>query len=69
MNRVIDWNLDGLTIDEDQRHVREIFKGLELKLLWTGRMMTAQEMMKARERVDVDGDRPRLSTSGTHRGW
>ena len=28
LNRVIEWNRDG-TIETDQRHVREILKGLE----------------------------------------
>ena len=29
-NRVIEWNDDGITIEADQRHVREILKNLEL---------------------------------------
>ena len=31
LNRVIGWNRDGITIKADQRHVREILKGLELE--------------------------------------
>ena len=31
LNRVIVWNRDGITIEADQRHVREILKGLELE--------------------------------------
>ena len=31
LNRVIEWNRDGITIEADQRHVREILKGLELE--------------------------------------
>ena len=31
MNSVIAWNRDGITIEADQRHVREILKGLELE--------------------------------------
>ena len=31
LNRVITWNRDGITIEADQRHVREILKGLELE--------------------------------------
>ena len=31
LNRVIAWNRDGITIEADQRHVREILKGLQLK--------------------------------------
>ena len=29
LNRVIEWNRDGITIEADQRHVREILKDLE----------------------------------------
>ena len=65
LNRVIEWKRDGITIDAVQRHVRGYSKAsnwnepitLRLRVLWTGRMRTAQEMMKARERVDVDGGR------------
>ena len=31
LNRVIEWNRDCITIETDQRHVREILKGLELE--------------------------------------
>ena len=31
LNRVIKWNHNGITIEADQRHVREILKGLELE--------------------------------------
>ena len=31
LNRVIAWNRDGITIEADQRHVREILKGFELE--------------------------------------
>ena len=31
LNRVIEWNCDGITIEADQRHVREILKGLEME--------------------------------------
>ena len=31
LNRVIEWNRDGITIEADQRHVREILKGLDLE--------------------------------------
>ena len=31
LNRVIEWNFDGITIEADQRHVREILKGMELE--------------------------------------
>ena len=31
LNRVIDWGCDGITIEADQRHVREILEDLELE--------------------------------------
>ena len=31
LNRVIEWDRDGITIEADQRHVREMRKGLELE--------------------------------------
>ena len=31
LNHVIEWDRDGITIDADQRHVRETLKGLELE--------------------------------------
>ena len=31
LNRVIEWGLGGITIEADQRHVREILKDLELE--------------------------------------
>ena len=31
LNRVIEWERDGITIEADQRHVREIIKGLGLE--------------------------------------
>ena len=31
LNRVIKWNHNGITSEADQRHVREILKGLELE--------------------------------------
>ena len=31
LNRIIAWNRDGIIIEADQRHVREILKGLELE--------------------------------------
>ena len=69
LNRVIEWGRDGITIEADQRHVREILRGLELALrlhvLWKTIARAMQGMMKARERIhgDVDGHCP--STSGT----
>ena len=31
LSRVVEWNRDGISIEADQRHVREILKGLELE--------------------------------------
>ena len=31
LNRVIEWGRDGITIEADQRHVRQIMKGFELE--------------------------------------
>ena len=31
LNRVIEWGRDGITIEADQRHVREILRGVELE--------------------------------------
>ena len=31
LNRVVEWNRDGITIEADQRHVRNILKHLELE--------------------------------------
>ena len=55
LNRVNEWDRDGITIEADQRHVREILKDLELE----------RANHKARRRTDADKDRPRPSTSGT----
>ena len=63
-NRVIEWDRDGITIEADQRHVREIMKGLELeraKHSATPCVVERREM-KARERTDADEDKP--STDG-----
>ena len=74
LNRFIDWIRDGITIEADQRHVREILKGLELERanhsaasMRRGEegLRTAPERMEARGRINVDRDRPRPSTSGT----
>ena len=31
LNRVIEWGRDGITIEADQRHVREMLRGFELE--------------------------------------
>ena len=61
LNRVIEWDRDGITIEADQRHVRDITSSwnerttLRLRAMWQGGM-------KARERTDSDEGRP--STDG-----
>ena len=73
LNRVIEWDRDGITIEADQRHVREkrdILSWNEqitqrLHAPWKERMRAAQKKLKARERTDADRDRPRPSTIGT----
>ena len=50
LNRVIEWDRDGIAIEEDQWHVREIMKGLKLY------------MCCGKERTDADEDKP--STGG-----
>ena len=64
LNRVIEWDRHGITIEADQRHVREINEGpsswsegttLRLHVMWKGEM-------KARGRTDADEDKP--STGG-----
>ena len=63
LNRVPEWDRDGITIEADQRHVREIKAlswnertNLRLRAPWKGEMKEAQEMMRARERTNADGD-------------
>ena len=73
-NCVIEWDRDGITIEADERHVREILKGFELERAhhstlrlhapWKGRMRAAREGMTASGITDVDSDRPKSSTSG-----
>ena len=41
LNRVIKWNHNGITIEADQRHVREILKGLELEQANRSAVMTS----------------------------
>ena len=62
LNRVIEWDRDGITIEADQRHVREIMASswserttLPLHVMWKGEM-------RARGRTDADEDKP--STGG-----
>ena len=68
LSRVIEWNCDGIAIEADMRHVREILKDLALERanhIGTPCAVdrTAQEIMKAGR--GVDADRPRPSTSGS----
>ena len=53
LNRVIEWNRDGITIEADQRRVREILKVLELERAnhsATPCAVEKKEGMKAREK-------------------
>ena len=69
LNRVSEGGSDGITIEADQKHVREILKGLELERANHTATPCAVEskkgMMNERGRIGVDGDRLRPSTSGT----
>ena len=56
LNRVIEWNRDGITIEADQKHVREILKGLELE------RATHSATPCVVERKDEDGARKNGST-------
>ena len=67
LNRVIKWNHNGITIKADQRHVREILKGLELEHANRFATPCSVERMDEGRRVGTDRNRPRLSTSGTMR--
>ena len=60
LNRVIEWDRDGITIEADQRHVREVMKGLELERanhLATPCAVERRDESKG-ERADADEDRP-----------
>ena len=73
LNRVIEWNRDGIAIEADQRHVREILKGLELERANRSATPCAverknegkEERRKRWEKTDANRDRLRPSTSGT----
>ena len=49
LNRDIEWNREGITIEADQRHVREILKGLESERIALQHHVLCEEGMKARE--------------------
>ena len=73
LNRAIEWSGDGITIEADQRHVREMLKGLELERANHTASPCAVESknevnarnVERKGRIGVDGDRLRPSTSGT----
>ena len=65
LNRVIKWNHNGVTIEADQRHVREILKGLELEQ--ANRSATPCGVERTNEGKGETRCRPRLSTSGFDR--
>ena len=62
LNRVIEWNRDGITIEADQRHVREILNGLELE------RANHSATRRAVERKDEDGARKDESKEESPRG-
>ena len=72
-NRVVEWGRDGITIEADQRHIKEILRKLKrdkrvtqlLRATWIRIMRTMQEMTIASERTDAIRDRLGTSTSGT----
>ena len=63
LSRVIAWNRDGITIEADQRHVREILKGLELERAnhsatpWTGRMKARESSNEHRDGSKLNPER------------
>ena len=68
LNRVIEWNRDGVTNGADQRHVREILKGLGLERANRSATPCALDRRDEGKGESRHGqDRPRLSTSGAAR--
>ena len=63
LNRVIEWDRDGITIEADQRRVREIMKFLELERANHSATPCAVERRdESKGRTDADEDKP--STGG-----
>ena len=62
LNRVIEWNRDGVAIEADERHVREILKGLELE------RANHSATPCAVERKDEDSERKDESKGKNQRG-
>ena len=71
--RVIKWCRDGITIEADQGHVREINwnKRITQRLhaTWMRKMRTMQEVMEARDRTSVNSDSAKPNTIGIIRLW
>ena len=62
LNRVIEWGSDGIMIEADQRHVREIWKGLELE---RANHTATPCAVESKNEVNERKDRLRPSTCGT----
>ena len=70
LNRVVEWGREGITIEADQRHVREICKDLELER--ANHSATAVERdnegnARARARTNVNRDSAKPNTIGMMR--
>ena len=73
LNRVIQWGRDVITVEADQRDVREVLKDLELERANHSETPCAVERKdeggartdESKVRTDADKDKPRSSTSGT----
>ena len=63
LNRVIEWDCDGITIEAYQRHVREIMKGLELE------RANNSATPRAVERIDERKGENRCGRGQTKRKW
>ena len=72
LNRVIKWSLDGITIEADQIHVREMLRIVNwnkriahrLFVTWLRRMKTMQEVMEPRWRTNVNRDSAKTNKLG-----
>ena len=70
LNRVIKWSRDGITIEADQRHVREmLLKDLEWEQANHAAipLRTMQDVMQAREKTDENRNSAKPNTIGMMR--